>query len=131
MNRGEFIAELPRIAEKAKFSFNGYESPFQAVTLTDKEVTELIIIRNYTTDNVLAVLRESEKWHFTAEQKHRMKDLDSLFRWTAVENELPLLCLESPIEKQTQTSDVYLLLRLRSDCFMGLKTSRCYLQEEN
>lgn len=130
MTKGELLAEMPKIAEEAKFIYGNFEYGYEIAELKTNELRDLILLRDCSTRNVLAELQEQQRFHFLPEQKKFAHDLDSLFRWTAVSENQPLLAFETPAADDTLVAELYLLIRLGIDRYYGLKTKRCYLPEE-
>jgi len=124
------IEKLTDIAKNALFYYNDYAYKFELVKLSPDEVVDLIINQKASTKNVLGVVADQKKWFSMRHDfKHWIEQQDYIFRWTAVNNKMSILCLDVPDRSDKFYEDVivdrYLLINWDNE-FIGLKTKVNY-----
>lgn len=129
----DILDRLKAIAENSLFRHGDFAYPFEFVELKRKDVSDLIFKHNASTENVLGVLMAQKKWFsFKPDFKEWVDKQDWVFRWTAVKNKKPILCLDIKKEKSSALDDPcnirFLLIHWSNDRFIGLKTTVNYSQ---
>lgn len=127
----DVIDRLKAIAANCQFHHNDFAYPFEVVALTKKDVSEIIFKKGARTDNVLGVIMAQKKWRSTQPDFRDWIDKqDWVFRWTAVNNSKPILCLDTRNESKSalddRTNTRFLLIQWGHDNFIGLKTTVNY-----